>query len=133
MADLLTLDELESLGVNPVAISDFDDTQKELAIAAAVDEAYAWIRMVTTVPLLDAPIALKAHVAKIAVYHLLSARGMDPVADRLVVENYERALRFLKGIQDRKIQLPGMQPPADNLSDDIAGPWVLSDPPRWEV
>lgn len=133
--DLLTLDELESLGVNPVAIGSFTPQQQQLAVLAAIDEAYAYIRQVTTTPLLNAPLALKAHVAKIAVYHLLSARGMDPVEDRLVVDNYERAIRFLTGVRKREIVLEGMTPPeegnAGGSEDYLGEPSVFSDPSRF--
>lgn len=131
MADLLTIAELDALGINPVALGGFTPEQKQLAVDAAVDEAYAWIRQVTGTPIAQAPLALKAHVAKIAVYHLLSARGMDPEADRLVIDNYERALRFLRGVQKGEIILEGMTPPAETTHNNIEGAWIESDPPRW--
>ena len=131
MAAYISVDELENLGIHPQAIALFDDAQKEGAILAASDEADAYIRQVTGVPFVNPPLALKVHVAKMAVYHLMSVRGMDPDSDKLIVDNYERAIRFFTAVAKRTVALPGMTPPADDPSDDLDAPFVISDPPRW--
>lgn len=129
MPGYVTLDELESLGINRKAISGMDDTAKQAAIDAASDEVDRYVGGRLGVPLAEPiPLALKVHVARMAVFNLMSVRGMDPDQDKLVVDNYNRAIAFLLQVSKGVVTLgPNVAPPLDDPTDDLEGAETFSE------
>jgi phage gp36-like protein len=130
MSAYVTVDELEGLGINKKAIDSFSDAEKQTAIEAASSEADVYIARRVNVPLVTVPLAVKSHIARMAVFSLLSSRGMSPEKDKLVVDNYDRAIRFFNAVGAGNVTLPGMEAPADDPADDWQQPEVFSDEPR---
>jgi len=125
MANELTVDELEQFGINKHALASFDDAAKEAAIQAGIDEAYDYIRSVIAVPLVNPNAAVKTHMGRIAVFHLMSTRGMDAERDRLIVDNYERAIRFFTYVAKGVVTIGGAEPPPEG---SVVGPGEIGDP-----
>jgi len=124
-----SLDELERLGIRAAALRSFTDAEKLSAIEAASDEADRYMGSAVGVPLQDpVPLAVRLHVARMAVYHLLSVRGIDPDADRIVIDNYRRAIEFFTQVAKGVVSLgPSVTPPEDDPADDLRGPLFISD------
>jgi phage gp36-like protein len=89
----------DSLGANP---EDLDT-----AIEAASSEASCHLVALHDTPLTLVPDAIKLHVARAALYHLLSFRGFSATgADEMVERNYARALSFYRQVQKSQVTLP---------------------------
>jgi|SRR5690606_27081349 len=107
MANYITIDELPKLGIRAEFLEDVSVEDIETAIAAASSEADCYLSALYETSLTTVPMAVKLHVAKCAVYHLLSVEGFDPRgSDTIIVENYDRAIRFFKDLQKSKQSLP---------------------------
>jgi len=107
----ITIDELQRLGCNPSAFDDLSDADLTMAIAAASSEADTYLTAAyDKTPLEQVPLALKLHVARATVYHLMTMRGFSPDGDdRLILENYDRALAFYKALQKSQQNLPNTE------------------------
>jgi len=132
MAGYINIDELERLGLNKRALLAFTDEEKQAAIDTATAEIDSWIARAVDVPL-TAPIglAVKLHTARMAVYNLLSVRGMDPDADRLIFDNYKMARDFFLSVGKGLVQLgDNVLPPEQNPAGGDDEPYMESDPSR---
>lgn len=129
MPSYITLEELETLGINPKALGSTSDEARQAAIDAASDEVDRYVGGRVGVPLTEPiPLALKSHVARMAVFNLMSVRGMDAESDKLIVDNYNRAIAFLTQVSKGVVTLgPVIAPPVDDPSDDTEGPFLYSD------
>lgn len=126
--EYITTDDLTKYGINAAALEGVSQDDIDTVIAAASSEADCYLSGVYTTPLTTYPIALKMHVAKAAVYHLLGVIGFDPNgSDEIIVKNYERAIAFYKDLQKRQQSLPAAETAPEE--DDI-GAVVSSAPMR---
>jgi phage gp36-like protein len=102
----VTAAELVQLAASANLIDSFAEEELDAAMDAASSEADCYLSAAYTTPLTTVPTALKLHVARAAVYHLLSARGFSPEGDAPVERNYERALDFYKALQKSQQNIP---------------------------
>jgi phage gp36-like protein len=99
----------EFVGRLPDGVYDrFTPSEVKDALEEASSEADAYLEAIYgTTPLDEIPPALKMHVRRAALYHLLSDKGFSPDGDdQIIVTNYENAKSFYKEVQKRKQALP---------------------------
>jgi phage gp36-like protein len=118
MPSYITHDELRKLGGSAGVLNRFSEEDIDAALDAASSEADCYLSAGYTTPLTTVPSALKMHVARAAVYHLVSARGFNPQgSDELLERNYDRAISFYKALQKSEQNMP--EPPTSPVRDDI--------------
>jgi len=130
MAQYLTVEEMPSLGINAKALERVPLDDLTLAVEAASSEADCYLSALYDVPMTAVPLAVKKHVANVAVYHLMSVKGFSPAgSDQIIVDNYDRAIRFFKDIQKQGLSLstPETQP----AKQDSVYVVSRSSPRRW--
>ena len=133
MSEYCTLEQQETLGIQGRALSGFTRDQRLSAIRAASGEADTYMQAVVGVPLTAPyPDAVSVHVARMSIFNLFSPKGFNRDGDdKLIEDNYDRAIRFFEMVAAGKIKLgPTVTPPIDDPANDLEGPFVLSDPQR---
>lgn len=129
MAQYITTDEMPKYGINANFLSRYSVDDIEMAIAAASSEADCYLSAIYKTPLDEIPPAVKLHVARSAVYHLMSVNGFSATgADEIVVRNYERAIQFFKEHQKAQQLLPQAETSPKRDEPLVA---VASSPRRW--
>jgi len=133
MSEYVSLVEQEQLGMAGKALSQFTREQRLLAIRSESGVADTYMQKVIGIPLgAPYPDAVKVHVARMSIFSLFSTAGFNRDGDdKLLEDNYDRAIRFFEMVAAGKVALgPGVTPPIDDPSNDLEGPYVLSDPGR---
>ena len=121
--------------INPIALTNITTTQITAACQEASEEADSYLRGRYALPLLAWGSDITSHVARIAVYILLTARGYNPAAgaDDLIRIRYEHALEWFRGIQRQSVHpdvTPSVAQPGDTTHDL---PQVRTSPQRgWQ-
>lgn len=130
MASLVTVAELALYGMNSTALAGFTTGEKEAAAEAATSEFECIVGPAYSVPLTSVPVAVKLHIARMAVFHLYAVRGFSPDGrDAVILDNYDRAIAFAKQVQKGQQVLS----PTETSSTRIESPQVDSDDERgWE-
>jgi phage gp36-like protein len=129
----VSIQELETFGVNPGALDGFTEAQITNAIDAAQSEADQYIGLAAAVPLNPVPPVVKLHVSRMAVWNLLSSRGNINLEgpDRVLLENYKLALKFLESVSKRQVTLGvTTAPPLDDPSDNVEADFVYGEDDR---
>lgn len=120
--------------INPAALSGVSPAAMDVAIADASAEADGYLRSQFTLPLLavNDP-ALRRHVANMAIYQLMVARGYNPEAEGDGLrQRYTDAIAWLKGVGAGSIT-PNVTDSAGGSSSGVsagAAPVVISSPQR---
>lgn len=133
MSEYCTLTEQEQLGMAARGLTTFTREQRIAAIRASSGVADTYMQKVVGIPLVSPyPDAVKVHVARMSIFDLFSPSGFNRDGDDTLIEdNYDRAIRFFEMVAAGKIALgPNVTPPIDDPSNDLEGPYVLSDTPR---
>lgn len=135
--------DLTLYAINPLALVNVTTLEQTAACIAASETADSHMRGRYQLPLLTWGIDVTMHVAYIAVYLLMSARGYNPSAgaDDTIQRRYYESVGFpdrpgsgwFPGIQRQAIHpdvTPSIAPGVDAVHDM---PQVASDPPRgWQ-
>lgn len=103
----------------------FTPGEVKAALEEASSEADAYIEAIYgATPLDEVPPALKMHVRRAGLYHLLSDKGFSPQGDDTIIkDNYLLAIEFYKAVQKRKAALPQQQTaPARQKAVVVANP-----------
>lgn len=94
------------MGINAKALARVSLDELENAIDIGSSEADCYLSGIYDVPLSEVPVAVKKHVASCVVYHLMSVNGFSPAgSDQIIVDNYDRAIRFFKDVQKQQQSL----------------------------
>jgi phage gp36-like protein len=128
-----TKDDLGS-AINPSALSGLGPAAQDRALTDASAEADGYLRNQFTLPLtaVNDP-ALRRHVANMAIYQLMVARGYNPEAEGDGIrQRYTDAIAWLKGVGAGTIT-PSITDSASGSSSGVsagAAPMVISSPLR---
>lgn len=92
-------------------LGQIDTTKVDASIASSSSEIDGYVQMRYPLPLSTVPPILKKLSADIAIYNLFSRRGFDEsTADKVVVDRYKGAIRFLEKVATGAVTL-GVQAP----------------------
>lgn len=118
--------DLTALGISAAALASFPQGQQAQAIAAASDEADSYLGARFILPLTAWGQDLRKHVAAMAVYGLLAARGYNPDADEntTIRDRYKDAVKWLENVAAEKAT-PVVTDSSVGEGDDSGGPFVL--------
>lgn len=106
----ITRDEFENLGASDRILARFSDDRIDLAMEAASSEADTYFcGAFSETPLEEIPLAVKMHVARAALYHLLSPNFSPDADNQIVLVNYDNAKAFYKAVQKSQQNLPQSQ------------------------
>jgi phage gp36-like protein len=114
--------DLTTLGIPAAALQDFSDADKDAAIEAFSSEADGYLSSRYTTPLTTWPRSLRMHVARGAVYILITQRGMNPnsLGNELIIKGYDDAISYLTKVSRGVITLPvSVTAPAVTVAPDI--------------
>jgi phage gp36-like protein len=113
----ITEADLKKHGQRPAAIDKFKPEEIEAACTAAWSEFEMIVGPTYSTPVGTVPEGVKMHVARAAVYHLYSTRGMDlSGADELIDRNYSRALKFYDSLRKGEQVMPKGQTDATHIA-----------------
>lgn len=121
--------DLTNLGIPETALSSFDDAQKNDALTAASDLADGWLATKHPTPLTTYPRSLTIHVARMAVYILMTARGMNPNAggNELIIKGNDDAMKWLAMVSKGMVVLPS----TTTAPAGTSVPQIISTPSRY--
>lgn len=102
--------EISLYGIPAPALQGFPPEQIAMACLSASSEADGYLGLAFTLPITKWDTDLRRHVACMAVYDLLSARGFEPDSgkDMLIPMRRNDAIAWLKRISDGKLRPPGL-------------------------
>jgi phage gp36-like protein len=97
-------------GIPELALNGFPPASITDACLAASDEAAGYLASAYTLPMVKWDTDLRKHVACMAVYDILGARGYEPDSgkDTLIDDRRKQAIVWLNRIADGKLRPPGM-------------------------
>jgi phage gp36-like protein len=96
-----------------------DESKVEEAIKSSSSEIDGYVQMRYPLPLSPIPPILTKLSADIAVYNLFSRRGFEEsTADKVIVDRYKNAIRFLEKVAVGSIRL-GAEAPKQDATVDI--------------
>lgn len=130
MANYCDISDLTDLGIPAAALSGFTDDEKTSAIDAMSSEADSYLSARYKPPFTSWPVSLRMHVARGAVYILMSKRGFNPNAggNELIVKGYDDAKSWLTKVARGFVTLPVV----DTAPAATAIPEVSSTAGRWD-
>lgn len=127
--------DLIATGVNPLSLIDVSLAQQVSACLEASSDADSYMRGRYALPLSTWGPDIRGHIAVLAVWKLLRARGLNPAAggDVYWQTEYLAAIHWFEGIQRQSVHpdvTPAVAQPGDPIHDL---PQVHSDPSRgWQ-
>jgi phage gp36-like protein len=133
MSQYASIPQLQQFGISYKALKAIPEPDQLAAIVAASGEADTYMQKVVGIPLQEPyPEAVTVHVCRIAIFNMFNVIGFNRDGDDKIIEdNYERAIRFFTAVAKGVIELgPNVTPPVDNASDLGDVPLVMSDPGR---
>lgn len=125
------LADLARFGLPPGVLGSFPIGDQEAALVAASSVADDYLSQARDLPLAADSwgLGLTMRVCWIAGYLLLSAKGFNPEGrDKVVVDNYDRAIRWLEMVSQRKLSVvtsADPPPPVSDVSPTVEGPTPL--------
>ena len=102
-----TVTDLAALGVSAEATEETETAALNAALDSASSEADSYLAKVYTLPLTSWGGALRMHVAAIAAYAVMAARGFDPSgSDDVLRQRRQDALDWLRMLADGELAPP---------------------------
>jgi phage gp36-like protein len=123
-----TIEDILALAMSHEGLGDdFEEDEINQALEAASSEADSRIATRHPTPLTSWPRAVRLHVAKMALFHVMSARGYRPGGvDDLIRQGYDDGIRFFRDVADGRAILITAQ----TAPKATGKPSVCSEPDR---
>lgn len=119
---------VRGLGIQAGALDDLDDNALAEFCIVASTEMDGYLGGGFTLPLAKWGPDVRLHGARLAVYHLLSARGRQPLGpDDIIDAGHKNALKWLIGVSKGTIVPPGIVDATPEVEERAFA--VASDPP----